>query len=568
MNYIGIIQVKYQSDLFPGKSLSDLGKETVLEYLIKRLKEVSLLSDLLIATTTEQCDDKIVKIGSRLNVKVWRGDSRNVLGRIYSACKSYNPYGVVKILGNAPLIDIDEMGKLVIEHYNGRYDYAYNEHESGVVYGMGCGVFSFNVLETLVQSNELTFEQREIGSLYIRQHPEKFKILKQQCEFIRPSYRALVDHPKDVDLVKTVIRLVPTITNKNVGEFLDENPLLIDYQKGSELSETGLEKMFLFPEKIKQLQNGRMDQTYPVSVELSLTNICNFKCDWCSDGDLRERLGGELTLEKLQKIFIDLHKGGTRGLVIEGGGEPMLHPQFNEIVRSAAETGLAIGLITNGSVKIKKEIIDIFEWIRISLDAATPEQHSNWKKVDMFEKVMNNIRFIGEYKNKTTLGIGYVVTKHNVSNLENLLLRLRLYNVDYIQLRPVIDHPELSSKVDLSHLKKFEMPNFKVDIQAMRANIETGNSGKPCIAHSLSSVITADGGVYLCGRLNIYEWVKPVGNLHESSFKGIWLGDERKKQMSEVADPDFCRNHCPECRMTKYNLLLDRAKNIKTRSFI
>jgi hypothetical protein len=48
----------------------------------------------------------------------------------------------------------------------------------------------------------------------------------------------------------------------------------------------------------------------------------------------------------------------------------------------------------------------------------------------------------------------------------------------------------------------------------------------------------------------------------------VWHGEEWKKQINKITNPDFCKSHCPECRMTKYNLLIDRIKNIKTRSFI
>lgn len=567
MNYVAVIQGKHRSALFPGRSLVSLGNQSVLQYLVEYLKRSKVLSHIILATTQEPEDDSLAEAARGMGISVFRGDGSDVLGRIYSASLPYVPDGVVKILGNAPLLDLGEMEKLVIAHHQNGYDYSYNEHVNGVIYGMGCSVFSFDVLTRLLHE-PLTAEQREIGSLYIRQHADKYKILKLGTDFNRPHYRVLIDIQKDVDLLKSILHFVPDITNRTVGEFLDGNPLLVDYQNGSGISETGLEKLFLFPTKVQAYMHAGDDLSYPVSVELSLTNRCNFDCVWCSDSALRERLGGEFTLKELEAIFQDLKNGGTVGVVIEGGGEPTIHPDFVGVVRAAHAVGLSIGLITNGSVALPAELIPLFEWIRVSLDASTPEQHERGKKVKLFEKVMRNIKHIGQHKGQTTLGIGYVVTRDNVDNLENLLLRLRLYSVDYIQFRPVIDTPDLSSHVNLAYLKKYDIPSFKVDIQAMYANKETGNGGKPCFAHSLSSVITADGGVYLCGRLNIYDWVQPIGNLHQQSFGEIWNGTERKRQMEQVSTPLFCEKHCPECRMTKYNLLADRIRSFKTKNFI
>jgi hypothetical protein len=42
-----------------------------------------------------------------------------------------------------------------------------------------------------------------------------------------------------------------------------------------------------------------------------------------------------------------------------------------------------------------------------------------------------------------TAGVGYVATNSNTSEIETLILRLRKYGVSYLQLRAVIDYPEL-----------------------------------------------------------------------------------------------------------------------------
>ncbi len=44
--------------------------------------------------------------------------------------------------------------------------------------------------------------------------------------------------------------------------------------------------------------------------------------------------------------------------------------------------------------------------------------------------------------------------------------------------------------------------------------MDRGNDNLPCVANSITSIISGDGNyVYLCGRLNIYDWIPPIGNI-------------------------------------------------------
>ncbi|WP_051233797.1 radical SAM protein [Butyrivibrio sp. NC3005] len=337
------------------------------------------------------------------------------------------------------------------------------------------------------------------------------------------------------------------------------------------ISETGIEKVFLHTEKVKEILENDISNmnTYPVSVELTLTNRCNLNCCYCSDKGLREREGisEELSFEILKRLFIDLKNGGTKGIVIEGGGEPTLHRDFDKIIETAKEVGMSVGLITNGTSNLSKKTLKEFQWIRVSLDASNADEYKALKGVDAFEVVLQNLK---KYKqNCQTVGIGYVVTKNNIKNLDDIIVRLRDIGVDYVQLRPVVDCPSIElANVNFDYLKNFESKEFYVDTSGFKNNSFKGNGGVPCYASSLTSIISGDGNVYICGRLNIYDWLKPIGNIKETTFKDIWNGEERIRQLEMIKDISFCEKKCPQCRISKYNLFFDSMRRIKTIDFI
>jgi radical SAM protein with 4Fe4S-binding SPASM domain len=322
------------------------------------------------------------------------------------------------------------------------------------------------------------------------------------------------------------------------------------------------DKLDYHPLKLTALQAGGFDITYPIVAELSLTNACNLNCGWCSDVELRNRLGGNMKMKVLDVLFRDLSQGGTKGITIEGGGEPTIwrdgENNINQVIQSVRSNGMAPGLITNGVEYNYPETLKMLEWCRISLDFATPEQMIRLKGKDFAQKVMKNLEDMGKAKENTTLGAAYIVTKHNIEGTEDLVKKLRDFGLDYIQFKPVVDHPEMvAPNVDMIEaLRKYETDSFKVYTNSFGFNTPEGNLSLPCNAHSVSTVISADGSVYLCGRLNIDETWPAIGNINQKTFNQIWFGEERKKQSQIVEDGHFCGNHCPSCRLTKYNVAL------------
>ncbi|MDR2441960.1 MAG: radical SAM protein [Deltaproteobacteria bacterium] len=340
--------------------------------------------------------------------------------------------------------------------------------------------------------------------------------------------------------------------------------------------EIGLEKILLFPHKLTGLFSNLTgaDQTYPISVELSLTSRCNLSCNFCSDLILRQNCPDNLEISRLKDLFIDLAHGGTRGVTIEGGGEPTISPLFKQAVLTAKAQKLSVGLITNGAElfkgSISKQFYSNFQWIRISLDASNAQQYKLIKGSDRFQAVLDNLAALTTIKPKPVLGLGYVLTNQNdqIDSLIALTETLSQMGADYLHLRPVVDRPNLVSKALPENLSALSRPGFSVNLAAMTDNMGQGNDGLPCLAHSLSVAITADGSVWLCGRLGSNPTEDAMGNLCEASFSEIWRGPRRLKQAKLAAQESFCRLNCPQCRMTKYNRLLNRLSQIKTKDFI
>lgn len=333
-------------------------------------------------------------------------------------------------------------------------------------------------------------------------------------------------------------------------------------------------KLLLNKEKIDSIRDVRrgvkkLDSLFPISIELHLTDICNLNCEWCTDKELR-RNGATLDMQIVGELFSQLGRYGT-GVTLEGGGEPALHPHFGEIVQSGRRQHVDMGLISNGTTDIS-DYVQNLKWVRISLDSSTQEEYQQEKGVDCFDRVMANLEKMSYARNPkdTYIGVGYVLTTRNQSNLPNFIKQLDSMGVDYVYLRPVEEAgditPDLEKLLNLRRQLAEITENTRIRYMLTIADrVIDKNAGLPCIAHTLTSIIHANGDVALCEKRRTDGII--LGNLHENTFEEIWKSSYHEEVSQKLLDAEYQRG-CAVCRITGFNTMLEQLENVHTGHFI
>ncbi len=311
------------------------------------------------------------------------------------------------------------------------------------------------------------------------------------------------------------------------------------------------------------------DDMMPISVELHLTDNCNLACPWCTDRDLLKK-GNQLSKEVVYRLLEEFGAAST-GVTLEGGGEPTIYPYFKDIVEYGYKNDVSLGLITNGTVDIS-DVLNRFRWVRISLDSSNKEEYINEKGRDCFEKVMDNLSRYREIRDNKTcyLGIGYVITRRNYSDIDEVIRRLDDLCVDYVYLRPVEEAEDIMpSREDLYDLRKRLLKltegrriKFKLVIND---RLTYDNDHLPCVCHSIASIIHANGDVFCCEKRR-HDEIK-FGNVNDQSFGDIWRSDIRKQTTAKLLDP-ASQNGCSVCRITPFNKIISNLEGLNTREFI
>ncbi len=140
------------------------------------------------------------------------------------------------------------------------------------------------------------------------------------------------------------------------------------------------------------------------------------------------------TFTSLLEGFPDLQH-----LHLQGLGEPMMHPQFFEMVRYAADRGIQVTINTNLTLlnpqRTERLIQSGLDTLYFSIDGATPETYERIRKRAHFERVLNNMEMFLKARKQTGSGLPHlclvmVIMQQNLHELPELVKLAHRWEAD------------------------------------------------------------------------------------------------------------------------------------------
>lgn len=102
-----LVQARMTSSRCPGKVLLDIAGRPLLGHLLDRLRTVSSLDALAVATSDESSDDPVAAYCQEAGVACFRGSLGNVAGRMGAAAAWLGLESFVRLCGDSPFLDPD-----------------------------------------------------------------------------------------------------------------------------------------------------------------------------------------------------------------------------------------------------------------------------------------------------------------------------------------------------------------------------------------------------------------------------------------------------------------------------
>lgn len=288
---------------------------------------------------------------------------------------------------------------------------------------------------------------------------------------------------------------------------------------------------------------------------------CNLSCESCPTA--AGRSGGIMNLADF-RLVLDKIPRSVRLLNMWHRGEPLVAPEFPEMVRAAARRGIKTQTHSNGILLAKRDIAPRLVssgLTRISIGVDGPDQQTyrNYRQGGNLADVEAGIRLLAESKKKSG------------ANLPRIYVECLLGRQTHGQLREI----ETSAKewgADRIRFKTLRVPDVSDTGQALALlpddrslwryrlvgdRISVRKMHRFCLRTAFSAVITWDGNVLPCCFDADASFI--LGNIFDQDWKDIWTGDDFRRFRRAVnhdADgkPSMCFN-CTEGLRRLYRAL-------------
>jgi selenobiotic family peptide radical SAM maturase len=358
--------------------------------------------------------------------------------------------------------------------------------------------------------------------------------------WIEPRSRTVRARPatdEDLLILKMVLEDIPPESVASTGNVpIGAVDAALDRAVRSGLLLTPASRILRDPDVFSAM--GRNESEFLSSPSFTLqwhiTQACDLRCRHCYDRSDRSPLTYEDAVRVLDDLRAFCRDRNVQGAVSFTGGNPLLHPRFNDIYRAALDRNLSTAILGNPATRERiEEIVRIGmpSFFQVSLEGLR-EHNDSIRGPGHFDRIMNFLDVLRALQissmvmlTLTSENLDQVIPlaellrdRTDVFHFNRLALfgeganlkmadraRYRRFLEDY--LKAAESNPVMGTKDNLINILLHERG----------ADLFGGCTGYGCGAAFNFVTLLADGEVHACRKLP-----SPIGNIHEHTLAELY----------------------------------------------
>jgi len=285
------------------------------------------------------------------------------------------------------------------------------------------------------------------------------------------------------------------------------------------------------------IAKGALSTSHPIMAHIIPIRRCNLSCAYCNEyDDVSKPIPTDVMVSRIDRLA----NLGTSILTLSGG-EPLLHPDLDDIIQAMRRRGVLAGMITNGYLltpaRVKRLNDAGLDHLQISIDNVMPDEVSK-KSLKVLDKKLQILAEHAEFHVNINSVVGGGI--HNPNDA--LVVGKRAIELGFSatvgiihdgdgQLRPLGEKErEVYHQMKALENRHFARLNFFQDAIAQ---------GKPnqwrCRAGARYMYICEDGLVHYCSQQRGY----PAKPLDQYTIEDI-----RREYLTEKSCAPYCTVSC------------------------
>ena len=223
-----IIQARLGSSRLPGKIIKKINKRQLIEIMISRLRKSKLINKIIICTTYNKEDEKILEICRKMNIDCIRGSTSNVLSRYLKAAKKFKIKTIVRLTSDCPLIDPKIIDKMLLQYNLSNFDFLSNTcppNKSTFPDGTDVEIFDFKTFAKIAKIEKRKEFLEHVTYNYWKDNKYKSSVFLNNKNYSK--YRYTLDYKEDLIVLKKIINYfdnkIDIVSTNQIVNYLKKN---------------------------------------------------------------------------------------------------------------------------------------------------------------------------------------------------------------------------------------------------------------------------------------------------------------------------------------------------------